>query len=487
MHRRQQRESPPEFALTFLLCSDLHGNLGHLDTLIQLASTHQVDFLVLAGDLHPRMSLLSHLYRMLGNEDSTWEVSGQRHWAETELWPRLAQCVCPVIVGWGNADFAANDDYHVELLKTPPYRGQIYLLGHGSVRDVPIRRKRRREHTAASDSPGETDAPAENPEYLRIFGMPMVSPSHHYCKDRERVDFIKDLECALCFPDLAEPPTPNETHAQHPDDTPPSSNPPLPHLCRYFDVASDRSFLSDARTKTLIMGGGIPLNPEDTLEAYCEAGLKRLRDLRVQDLASIGPSANGGSPQPSIPHLATPSPSPDHSPTDPSQTAAPAPHTPPPSATLALLHSPPYATCLDAILPNGDHVGSQAVRSFLEQARRDALLDVAVCGHIHETVRVSQGNFAAVVRETVAAGDGRGPVPVWEAAGEGGSAKIGRIDAASAGEGQVVESGDPLVCFGSGNDYKREKGYGVLVTLQRFRGGERKVLAKRIPVKGGKR
>ncbi len=42
-------------------------------------------------------------------------------------------------------------------------------------------------------------------------------------------------------------------------------------------------------------------------------------------------------------------------------------------------HSPPYGTTLD-IIHNGIHVGSTAVRDFIE----DAQPDVVICGHIHE-------------------------------------------------------------------------------------------------------
>lgn len=46
---------------------------------------------------------------------------------------------------------------------------------------------------------------------------------------------------------------------------------------------------------------------------------------------------------------------------------------------LAVIHNAPHGTCLD-LLPNGAHVGSTAVRSFLETAQPA----VCVCGHIHE-------------------------------------------------------------------------------------------------------
>lgn len=42
-------------------------------------------------------------------------------------------------------------------------------------------------------------------------------------------------------------------------------------------------------------------------------------------------------------------------------------------------HAPPYNTAVDQVL-SGTHVGSKAVRSFIEQHQPD----VVVCGHIHE-------------------------------------------------------------------------------------------------------
>lgn len=52
----------------------------------------------------------------------------------------------------------------------------------------------------------------------------------------------------------------------------------------------------------------------------------------------------------------------------------------PTGRVLAVIHNAPHGTCLDR-LPNGAHVGSTAVRSFLEAAQPD----VCVCGHIHES------------------------------------------------------------------------------------------------------
>jgi len=49
-------------------------------------------------------------------------------------------------------------------------------------------------------------------------------------------------------------------------------------------------------------------------------------------------------------------------------------------SVLAIIHNAPHGTCLDR-LPNGAHVGSTAVRTFLETAQPA----VCVCGHIHES------------------------------------------------------------------------------------------------------
>lgn len=42
-------------------------------------------------------------------------------------------------------------------------------------------------------------------------------------------------------------------------------------------------------------------------------------------------------------------------------------------------HAPPYKTAIDRLL-SGNHVGSKAIRTFIEQHQPD----VVVCGHIHE-------------------------------------------------------------------------------------------------------
>jgi Icc-related predicted phosphoesterase len=49
------------------------------------------------------------------------------------------------------------------------------------------------------------------------------------------------------------------------------------------------------------------------------------------------------------------------------------------ATTVFVPHAPPYGTQLD-VIRNGQHVGSTAVRAFIEKHQPD----VTVCGHIHE-------------------------------------------------------------------------------------------------------
>lgn len=67
--------------------------------------------------------------------------------------------------------------------------------------------------------------------------------------------------------------------------------------------------------------------------------------------------------------------------------------------TILVSHNPPKDTACD-VLPNGMHVGSMAVREFIEENQPD----ICLCGHIHEaraldrigrTVVVNPGNFGA--------------------------------------------------------------------------------------------
>lgn len=67
--------------------------------------------------------------------------------------------------------------------------------------------------------------------------------------------------------------------------------------------------------------------------------------------------------------------------------------------TVLVAHNPPKNTVCD-LLPGGVHVGSVAVREFIEEVQPD----ICLCGHIHEargmdrigrTVVVNPGNFGA--------------------------------------------------------------------------------------------
>lgn len=66
-----------------------------------------------------------------------------------------------------------------------------------------------------------------------------------------------------------------------------------------------------------------------------------------------------------------------------------------PKRTICIIHTPPDNTCLDQIY-GGQHVGSMAVRSFIEEKQPYLTLH----GHIHETVEVS-GNFKEKIGNTL--------------------------------------------------------------------------------------
>jgi Icc-related predicted phosphoesterase len=77
---------------------------------------------------------------------------------------------------------------------------------------------------------------------------------------------------------------------------------------------------------------------------------------------------------------------------------------PPRDAACAIyaVHTPPYGTALD-VLYDGSHVGSRALRLFLEE-RRPLL---SLHGHIHESPRMS-GRWLDRIGRTVAINPGRG-------------------------------------------------------------------------------
>lgn len=67
---------------------------------------------------------------------------------------------------------------------------------------------------------------------------------------------------------------------------------------------------------------------------------------------------------------------------------------PNPGPVIAVLHSPPANTCCDCML-NGEHVGSRAIRTWIE--RRQPLLTLH--GHIHESPQVAK-TFAGRIGAT---------------------------------------------------------------------------------------
>jgi Icc-related predicted phosphoesterase len=63
----------------------------------------------------------------------------------------------------------------------------------------------------------------------------------------------------------------------------------------------------------------------------------------------------------------------------------------PPAETLYILHSPPHETRCD-VIGGGTHVGSRAIRRFIERHRPPLVLS----GHIHESPRVSSSYRDAI-------------------------------------------------------------------------------------------
>lgn len=59
---------------------------------------------------------------------------------------------------------------------------------------------------------------------------------------------------------------------------------------------------------------------------------------------------------------------------------------------ILVSHAPPYGTKLD-IVHSGIHVGSTAVREFIENYK----VDVVICGHIHESRGIDQLNDTKIV------------------------------------------------------------------------------------------
>jgi Icc-related predicted phosphoesterase len=68
----------------------------------------------------------------------------------------------------------------------------------------------------------------------------------------------------------------------------------------------------------------------------------------------------------------------------------------PPAETVFVLHSPPHGTRCD-VMSDGQHVGSRAIRSFVERLQPPLVLS----GHIHESPRVSGAWRDAIGRSIV--------------------------------------------------------------------------------------
>jgi Icc-related predicted phosphoesterase len=76
-------------------------------------------------------------------------------------------------------------------------------------------------------------------------------------------------------------------------------------------------------------------------------------------------------------------------------------------------HSPPHNTRLD-VLENGLHVGSRAVRRFIENWTKKGLLPVSLHGHIHESPFRSGSIETRIGRSLcLNPGQGSGPAPVF--------------------------------------------------------------------------
>jgi len=80
--------------------------------------------------------------------------------------------------------------------------------------------------------------------------------------------------------------------------------------------------------------------------------------------------------------------------------------------TVFVLHSPPRDTACDLVAP-GRHVGSRAIRSFIERHQPPLVLG----GHIHESPRTPGGSFRGRIGRTVVVNPGQFGAPrlsgVW--------------------------------------------------------------------------
>ncbi len=72
-----------------------------------------------------------------------------------------------------------------------------------------------------------------------------------------------------------------------------------------------------------------------------------------------------------------------------------------PKKTIFVIHAPPWNTNLDMVYPDGSHIGSKAVREFIE--REQPMLTLH--GHAHESYEIT-GQFKEVVGKTVSINPG---------------------------------------------------------------------------------
>ncbi|PKP59040.1 MAG: hypothetical protein CVT88_03515 [Candidatus Altiarchaeales archaeon HGW-Altiarchaeales-1] len=72
-----------------------------------------------------------------------------------------------------------------------------------------------------------------------------------------------------------------------------------------------------------------------------------------------------------------------------------------PEKTVFVIHAPPWNTELDIVYPDGAHIGSKAVREFIE--REQPMLTLH--GHAHESYEIS-GQFMEVIGKTVSVNPG---------------------------------------------------------------------------------
>ncbi len=79
-----------------------------------------------------------------------------------------------------------------------------------------------------------------------------------------------------------------------------------------------------------------------------------------------------------------------------------------PKKTVYIMHAPPLGTGLDVIF-NGEHVGSRAIRKFIEE--KQPLLTLH--GHIHESPQMT-GVWKEVIGKTISSNPGKGSILVFD-------------------------------------------------------------------------